>query len=69
MSKIKLTTTDGTVTYPTDLQNLSYEECVNKLDLLSINSGFDDFKSERQGEDVLCRSYVDGSFELFEIVE
>lgn len=66
--RIKKTNTTGT-TYPADLINLSYEDSIAQLNLLEEVTLHADFKSDRQGEDVLCRNYTDGSFELFEIEE
>lgn len=63
---IKKTDSEG-VSFPSDLKNLSYEEAVEQLNLLEQQTGFSDFTPDRQGEDVLCRNYTDGSFELFEI--
>lgn len=67
MSKIKLTTQSGT-SYPNDLQNLTYEDAVNQLDLLAEKSGRDDWDTaDRQGEDVLCLNYSNGDYSLYEI--
>lgn len=68
MANIKLTTIEG-IDYPKDLQNLSYDNAILQLDLLSQNSGSEGFESDRQGEDVLCLNYTDGSFYLYEIEE
>ena len=45
MAKIKLTTKAGT-TYPSDLQNLTYEQAVEQIELLSQKTGFDDLTWE-----------------------
>lgn len=67
MAKIKLTTQDGT-SYPSDLQNLTYDEAVTQLDLLAQRGSRDDWDTaDRQGEDVLCLNYVNGDYSLYEI--
>lgn len=66
MAKIKLTTQDGT-SYPSDLQNLTYEEAVKQLNLLEQKSPSDDYETDRQGEDALCLNYVNGDYSLYEI--
>lgn len=65
--RIKLTTWDGVI-YPTDLQNLTYEEAVIQLDLLSQKTGFEDCEPDRQGEDIVCLNHTTGDFSLYEIV-
>lgn len=66
MAHIKLTTQDG-VNYPPDLKDLTYNECVEQLNLLEQKTGHEDFEVDRQMEDVLCLNYVCGNFELYEI--
>lgn len=66
MANIKLTTQDG-VSYPADLQNLTYDEAVTQLDLLSQKTGHEDWELDRQGEDVICLNYTNGDFSLYEI--
>jgi hypothetical protein len=68
MAKIKLTTKNGT-SYPSDLHNLTYRESVEELNLLEQKTGFEDFETDRQGEDVLCLNHTDGNFSLYEIEE
>jgi len=55
--------------YPSDWQNLTYRESVEELNLLEQKTGFKDFESDRQAEDVLCLNHTDGSFSLYEIEE
>lgn len=67
MNSIQFTDRNGNVSIPNDFQNLSYNECVEQLDLLE--QGYDmDFESDRQLEDYLVLNYIDGSFEIYEIV-
>lgn len=66
MANIKLTTQDG-VSYPADLQNLTYDEAVTQLDLLSQKTGHEDWELDRQGEDVICLNHTNGDFSLYEI--
>lgn len=66
MAKIKLTTNAGT-TYPADLQNLTYDEAVNQLNLLEQKTGREDWEADRQGEDALCLNHVGGDYSLYEI--
>ena len=66
MARIKLTTKDGE-SYPSDLQDLTYEEAVAQLDLLSQKTGFEDWELDRQGEDVICLNHTNGDFSLYEI--
>ena len=66
MATIKLTTKSG-ISYPSDLQNLTYSESVEQLDLLEQKTGFEDFEADRQGENVLCLNHTDGNFSLYEI--
>lgn len=68
MSKIKLTTNKGTM-YPVDLQDLTYSEAIEELNLLEQRTPQDTFEPDRQGEDVLCLNYPNGDFELYEIEE
>ena len=68
MAKIKLTTKAGT-TYPSDLQNLTYEHAVEQIELLSQKTGFEDWDADRQSEDVLCLNHTNGDFSLYEIEE
>lgn len=65
--QIKLITKDGVI-YPTDLQNLTYEEAVIQLNLLSQKTGFEDCEPDWQGEDVVCLNDTNGDFSLYEIV-
>lgn len=66
MANIKLTTQDG-VSYPLDLQNLTYDEAVTQLDLLSQKTGHEDWELDRQGEDAICLNHTNGDFSLYEI--
>ncbi len=68
MARIKLTTKDGK-NYPSDLQDLTYEEAVTQLDLLSQKTGFEDWELDKQGEDVICLNHTNGDFSLYEIEE
>ena len=68
MSKIKLTTNKGTM-YPVDLQDLTYSEAIEELNLLEQRTPQDTYEPDRQGEDVLCLNYPNGDFELYEIEE
>lgn len=63
--KVKLTTDDG-VSFPEDLQNLTYSKAVNQLNLLAQ---CDAEEIDRQAEDVLCLTNADGTYELYEIEE
>lgn len=66
MANIKLTTQDE-VSYPSDLQNLTYDEAVTQLDLLSQKTGHEDWELDRQGEDCICLNHTNGNFSLYEI--
>lgn len=68
MTNIKLTTQDG-VSYPLDLQNLTYAEAIEQIELLSQKTGFEDWEIDRQGEDCICLNHTSGDFSLYEIIE
>jgi hypothetical protein len=66
MANIKLTTPDG-ISYPSDLQNLTYDEAVTQLNLLSQKTGHEEWELDRQCEDAICLNHTNGDYSLYEI--
>lgn len=64
MTKIKVTSSLGAISYPSDLNGLTYEQAVEQLNLLEQNPAVE---PERQLEDALVITYADGSWSIFEI--
>lgn len=67
MASIQFTDKKGNTSIPNDLKNLSYDECINQLDL--FEQGYNkDFEPDRQFQDYLVLNYPDGFFEIYEII-
>ena len=66
MNTIKYTDRNGLVSYPSDLQGLSYNDCLTQLNLFEQDE-FEMYESDRQTEDYLVLNHTDGTFESYEI--